>query len=122
MSIAYEYDDLETLIAAHKRHLLVLRTQQATLGAQTPAHILTSIEDYEAEIKRLTGELPELTTREKHLLDLQFQMRIEGDLYKLDRKVDQIAALLDTLLLDLARRGLAAPPRKLTRARRINGE
>lgn len=51
-------EDLQKLIANHSRRLQKLREQAAGFGPlHTPAHILTEIEDTEAEIQRLQTEL-----------------------------------------------------------------
>jgi hypothetical protein len=47
----------ERLILRHRRHLQKLQEQKASLGLHTPAHILTEIEDTEAEIEKLEREL-----------------------------------------------------------------
>jgi hypothetical protein len=45
------------LILKHRRHLEKLQEQKASFGLHTPAHILTEIEDTEAEIEKLEREL-----------------------------------------------------------------
>ena len=47
----------ERLILRHRRHLQKLQEQKASFGLHTPAHILTEIEDTEAEIEKLEREL-----------------------------------------------------------------
>lgn len=117
MSIAYEYEDLNRLITAHRKHLQVLREQQAAMGSATPAYIKTEIREYEQKIEELTGQSVELTIREKHLIDQQFQMRIEGDLYRIDRRVEQLHDLVLDLLEALALYGIK--PRKRAAKRPI---
>lgn len=122
MSIAYEYEDLNRLIVAHQRHLQALREQQAALGSAAPAYIKTEIREYERKIEELTGQPVEMTVREKHLIDQQFQMRIEGDLYRIDRRVEQLHDLVLKLLEALAVRALT--PQKQVPARKrptVNG-
>jgi tetratricopeptide (TPR) repeat protein len=54
-------DDLRNLIRNHTRRLQKLKEQQASIGPlHTPVHILTEIEDTEAEIHRLQTELAEI--------------------------------------------------------------
>jgi hypothetical protein len=57
-------DDLKSLIEKSRRRLQILKEQKAAKGLDTPAHILTEIEDVEAEIERLVMELEEATTSE----------------------------------------------------------
>jgi len=53
-------DNLQKLITEHQRKLQKLQEQKARLGIHTPPHILTEIEDTEAEIAELQAELAEL--------------------------------------------------------------
>ena len=46
-------DDIKNLIIAHERRLQKLKEQKARFGLETPPHILTEIEDIEAELERL---------------------------------------------------------------------
>ncbi len=50
-------DEIQKLIIEHERHLQILKEKHASLGYNTPTHILTEIEDREAEIKNLKAEL-----------------------------------------------------------------
>jgi hypothetical protein len=49
-------EDLEALIAQHKRHLYELKKQAATFGTWTPPHITIGIENTEAEIAKLKAQ------------------------------------------------------------------
>lgn len=120
MSIAYEHEDLNQLLVAHRRRLHELRLQQAAMGSATPAHIKTEIRDIEHAIEQLTGQPVELTVREKHLIDQQFQMRIEGDLYRIDRRVEQLHDLVLDLLEALALYGIK-PRKRATKRPTVNG-
>lgn len=53
-------DDVNNLIAEHNRYLQKLKEKKASFGLHTPVHILTEIEDVEAEIERLQTELANL--------------------------------------------------------------
>ncbi|MCL4299511.1 MAG: hypothetical protein KJ077_27495 [Anaerolineae bacterium] len=55
-------DDIRKLIREHNRRLQILREQNARFGAHTPPHILTEIEDIQAELERLRLELADLKT------------------------------------------------------------
>jgi formylglycine-generating enzyme required for sulfatase activity len=50
-------EDIQALIATHKRRLQKLKEQQALRGVDTPPHVLIEIEDIEAELERLQTEL-----------------------------------------------------------------
>lgn len=50
-------DEIRTLLAEHKRHLLKLQEQKAKFGLHLPTHVLTEIEDEETEIANLEAEL-----------------------------------------------------------------
>lgn len=52
--------DIEALIARNQRRLQKLKEKQASYGLDTPVHILTEIEDIEAELERLQLELTQL--------------------------------------------------------------
>jgi WD40 repeat protein len=56
------HDEIDKLIELHQRRLHKLREQRAALGLHTPPHILTEIEDVEAEVAQLHAELNELTS------------------------------------------------------------
>jgi len=115
---ATQHDNLAELIAAHQARLHQLQMKQALLGTATPEHIPIEIAKAERAIEQLSGAPVEMTTRERYLIDQQWQMRIEGDMYKLERKVDQAVQLLQDLLAALAVR--AVPPLPKPRpARRI---
>lgn len=60
-------DEIMQLIIRHQRRLQKLKEQQATMGLQTPPHILTEIEDIEAEIEGLQKELTILDQPQKPL-------------------------------------------------------
>lgn len=49
-------EDLQKLIIKHSRRLQKLEEKKATFGYNTPAEILTEIEDIKLELKRLQGE------------------------------------------------------------------
>lgn len=53
-------DDIKKLIVSQKRRLQKRKEQQASFGLDVPPHILTEIEDIEAEIKKLQTELEAL--------------------------------------------------------------
>jgi len=53
-------DDIEKLIVNQERRLQKRKEQQALFGLDAPPHILTEIEDIEAEIKKLQTELEAL--------------------------------------------------------------
>ena len=56
-----DQENLRNLIRRHHRRLQLLKEQQASFGPlQPPVHILTEIEDTEAEIHRLRSELVEI--------------------------------------------------------------
>ncbi len=50
-------DNIKRLIVTYEQHLQKLKEQRASLGVYTPAHILTEIENIEAEIEKLKTEL-----------------------------------------------------------------
>lgn len=127
--VAHEHEAIADLIAAHRARLHQLQKKQALLGVRdTPEHIPLEIERIEDAIERLSGQPIEMTTREKYLVDLHWQTRIEGDLYKLDQKLDRLAGLVEQLdqkfdrkldgltgmvqqmLAELALRALPPPP------------
>jgi hypothetical protein len=59
-------DDLKKLIAEHSRHLQILKEQEAEYGLlNVPTHIVTQIQDREAEIEKLRVELAELDSLEQ---------------------------------------------------------
>jgi chromosome segregation ATPase len=53
-------DDIRKLITEHHRRLQKLKEKEARFGISTSPEVLTEIEDIEAEIKRLQGELESL--------------------------------------------------------------
>jgi tetratricopeptide (TPR) repeat protein len=53
-------DDIRNLIAKHGRRLQKLKEKKASFGLDTPIHILTEIEDVEAELEKLQTELKEI--------------------------------------------------------------
>ncbi|MCB0193429.1 MAG: ATP-binding protein, partial [Anaerolineae bacterium] len=54
-------DDINKLLATHYRRLQILKEQRASFGSlHVPAHIVTGIEDTEADIKALETELETL--------------------------------------------------------------
>ncbi|GIK41437.1 MAG: hypothetical protein BroJett011_52700 [Chloroflexota bacterium] len=57
-------DDLKKLITESTRRLQKLKEQQARKGIDTEPHILVEIEDIEATIAQLQGELAELETKQ----------------------------------------------------------
>jgi predicted NACHT family NTPase len=60
MSFMSRQEDIQTLINEHTRHLQKLQEQKAKFGSlHAPAHLLTEIEDTEAEIEKLRIELKE---------------------------------------------------------------
>ena len=116
---ALEYDNLAELIGAHRERLHQLQLKQALLGAATPEHIPIEIDRITSTIERLSGQPVEMTTRERYLIDQQWQMRIEGDMFKLERKIDRTIALLESLLSAMAIR--AVPPIRKPAPRRVEG-
>lgn len=109
--VAHEHEAIADLIAAHRARLHQLQKKQALLGVRdTPEHIPLEIERIEDAIERLSGEPVEMTVREKYLVDLDWQLRIEGDVYRLDQKMDRLTGLVEYLLAELALRAIAPPP------------
>ena len=53
-------DDIQKLIVNYERRLQKRKEQKALFGLDAPPHILTEIEDIEAEIKKLHTELEAL--------------------------------------------------------------
>jgi hypothetical protein len=58
-------DDIKKLISNNSRRLQKLKEQQASMGIHTPPHVLTEIEDAEAEIEKLQTELKEMESRDQ---------------------------------------------------------
>ncbi len=58
-------DDIKKLLTEHQRHLQLLKEQQVSFGLYTPTHILSRIQDREAEIETLQAELAELEPGEE---------------------------------------------------------
>ena len=54
--------DLKELIVRNQRRLQKLKEKEAAYGLETPVHILTEIEDIEAELEQLRVELDEIGT------------------------------------------------------------
>lgn len=115
---ATEHDDIAQLIAAHRARLLQLQIKQATMGSATPEYVPIEIAQATRAIEELSGRPLEMTTRERYLVDQQWHMRYEGDLFKLDRKIDEVLNLFHQLLAALALRGLTPQPQERQRERR----
>lgn len=103
---ATEHDSIAELIATHQARLHQLLLTQAAMGNQTPPYVMTDIAQATRAIEQLSGKPIEMTVREKYLIDQQWQMRIEGDLFKLERKIDQVIAQFQQLLTALAIRAV----------------
>jgi hypothetical protein len=119
---ATEHDDIAELIAAHRARLHQLQLRQATMGSSTPDYVPIEIAQATHAIEQLSGQPVEMTVRESYLVNQQWQMRIDGDLFKLDRKIDEVLHLFHQLLAALAVRGIAPQPQERQRqTRRPNG-
>lgn len=118
---ATQHSQIAELIATHQARLHELELIQAAMGSATPPHVTMDIKLAVKAIEDLSGKPVEMTVREKHLIDEQWRMRYEGDLYKLERKIDGVTNLLHQLLRDLAIRALPPAPRPRP-PRRVNGE
>jgi hypothetical protein len=120
---ATEHDNIAELIATHQARLHQLQLTQATMGSATPPYVALDIAQATRAIEQLSGQPVEMSVREKYLIDQQWQMRIDGDLFKLDRKIDEVLNLFHQLLAALALRGLTPQPQPRPRqSRRANGE
>lgn len=62
------HQNIQKLIKRNNRRLQKLKEQQASFGLHTPAHILTEIEDTEAELEKLHLDLMELDVSEEAVL------------------------------------------------------
>lgn len=128
---ATEYSEIATLVAAHKARLHQLQLRQASQGTNTPVEVLIEMGQITAEIERLSGKPVEMTTRERYLVDQQWQMRWEVEMIELKRQVRAMDATFQQLLPHMA--AIAAyvvsqqkaqrPPQERPRqSRRANGE
>jgi hypothetical protein len=107
---ATQYEHIADLIATHRARLHQLQLKQALLGMATPEHIPLEIDQIADAIERLSGQPVEMTVREAYLVDQQYKMRIEGDIFKLDRKLDRLAGRVEDLFAALALHALALTP------------
>ena len=99
---ATEYSEIAALIAAHKARLHQLQMRQASQGTSTPVEVLIEIGHITAEIERHSGKPVEMTTRERYLVDQQWQMRWEVEMIELKREVRAMDATFRELLPHMA--------------------
>lgn len=121
MSIAFEHDDLNRLIAVHRAHLLELRLQQATLGSATPPHVAIEIARVEREIERLIDQAPAITNNELYRVMTIDSLRQDSNQWRLERQMLDMQATLNKLLEILAERYTIDARRRTPKQRTVNG-
>lgn len=121
MSIAYEHEQIAELIATHRARLHQLQLKEAALGSAAAEYVAIDIAKAERAIEQLSGQPIEMSVREAYLVNQQYQMRIEGDMAKLDRKVDKVIDLVQDLLKALALHAVIPPPKPSRSTRQPNG-
>jgi hypothetical protein len=130
---ATEYAEISALVAAHKARLHQLQIKQAAMGSNTPVEVLIEMGHIAAEIERLSGKPVEMTTRERYLVDQQWQMRWEVEMIELKREVRAMDATFRELLPHMAKlaafvvtlqqqRPSPQPQPRPRQQRRANGE
>jgi hypothetical protein len=116
--------NLDDLIQAHTDRLQVLHVQAARYGDDAPPHIPIEIDRIERELAQLKAAtafpvsdalVEELGPTGRYQLWMSHIMRLDTDIGRLRRAVEQIDAKLDQVLIALATK---RPPRPRSRGQR----
>jgi hypothetical protein len=111
MPAAEQQTSLAELIEAHQARRRKLQLQAARFGNETPAHILTEIEQIDAELQQLkaaaatpvSDELVEqLGPVGRYQLWMAHIMRLDTDIGRVADRVEKLHEKFDQLLIALA--------------------
>lgn len=112
-ALKQDHATLDELIAAHQGRLRPLQLQRARQGNDTPPHVLTEIEQIESEIVQLKQAaavkvsddlVEELGPTGRYQLWMSHIMRLDADIGRLARRVEQVNDKLDQVLIALGKR------------------
>lgn len=121
--------NLAELIDAHAERLRVLELSAARQGDSTPPHVITEIERIERELAQLkqaaamsiSGDLvEELGSVGRYQLWMSHIMRLDTDIGRVRRDLEQIEAKIDSLHDKFDRALLALATARETRRRRTS--
>lgn len=106
--------NIDEMIQAHERRRRRLALQAARQGDETPPHILTEIEDIDAELVQLRSAasvkisdtlVEQLGPTGRYQLWMSHIMRLDTDIGRLSDRIDALHDKFDQVLIALATKG-----------------
>lgn len=110
-ALKHDRQNLSELIAAHESYLRQVQLQHARLGANAPPHIATEIERVEAELAQLRSAaatpvsddlVEQLGPVGRYQLWMSHIMRLDANIGRVEKKVDELRDLVVKYLAELA--------------------
>lgn len=109
----HDRQGLDDLIGAHSERLRLLQLQAARMGTDTPPHVVAEIERIDRELAQLRQAaattvseaiVEELGPMGRYQLWMSHIMRLDANIGRVEKKVDDLHEKFDQLLIRLAMR------------------